>query len=66
MNSREPIQPLKNQKAVVTGASSGIGEACALALGAAGAAVWLASDASDYVNLFVDGMTLHPGFASGG
>jgi glucose 1-dehydrogenase len=32
-------RPLKNQKALVTGASSGIGEACALALGAAGAAV---------------------------
>ena len=35
----DPIKPLKNQKALVTGASSGIGEACALALGAAGAAV---------------------------
>ncbi len=33
------LKPLKNQKALVTGASSGIGEACALALGAAGAAV---------------------------
>lgn len=32
-------RPLKNQKALVTGASSGIGEACAVALGAAGAAV---------------------------
>ena len=30
---------LKNQKALVTGASSGIGEACALALAAAGAEV---------------------------
>lgn len=35
----DPIKPLKNQKAIVTGASSGIGEACAIALGAAGAAV---------------------------
>jgi glucose 1-dehydrogenase len=35
----DPQKPLKNQKAVVTGASSGIGEACALALGAAGADV---------------------------
>ena len=32
-------RPLKNQKALVTGGSSGIGEGCALALGAAGAAV---------------------------
>src|SRR5437764_7903953 len=32
-------QPLTNQKALVTGANSGIGEACALALGAAGADV---------------------------
>jgi glucose 1-dehydrogenase len=30
---------LRNQKALVTGANSGIGEACAIALGAAGAAV---------------------------
>ncbi|MFL6539875.1 MAG: SDR family oxidoreductase [Chthoniobacterales bacterium] len=35
----DPIKPLKSQKAIVTGASSGIGEACAIALGAAGAAV---------------------------
>jgi len=34
----DPIKPLKNQKAIVTGGSSGIGEACAIALGAAGAA----------------------------
>ncbi len=33
------IKPLKNQKAIVTGGSSGIGEACAFALSAAGAAV---------------------------
>ena len=32
-------KPLKNQKALVTGASSGIGEACAIALAAAGASV---------------------------
>jgi glucose 1-dehydrogenase len=38
-NEIDPQQPLKNQKALVTGASSGIGEACAIALGAAGAAV---------------------------
>src|SRR3954453_18009589 len=35
----DPAKPLKNQKALVTGASSGIGEGCALALGAAGASV---------------------------
>ncbi len=35
----DPQRPLKNQKALVTGANSGIGEACALALGAAGADV---------------------------
>src|SRR5205814_1886976 len=34
-----PSKPLRNQKALVTGANSGIGEACALALGAAGADV---------------------------
>ncbi|PZR73922.1 MAG: sugar dehydrogenase [Chthoniobacterales bacterium] len=36
-NAPDPLKPLKNQKALVTGANSGIGEACALALGAAGA-----------------------------
>ncbi len=35
----DPAKPLKNQKALVTGANSGIGEGCAIALGAAGAAV---------------------------
>ena len=38
-NSPDPQKPLKNQKALVTGANSGIGEACALAFGAAGADV---------------------------
>ncbi len=38
-NAPDPVKPLKNQKALVTGANSGIGEACALALGAAGADV---------------------------
>jgi glucose 1-dehydrogenase len=38
-NFLDPLKPLKNQKALVTGANSGIGEACALALGAAGADV---------------------------
>ena len=38
-NSPAPQKPLKNQKALVTGANSGIGEACALAFGAAGADV---------------------------
>src|SRR2546430_13848965 len=37
--SPDPLKPLKNQKALVTGANSGIGEAWALALGAAGADV---------------------------
>ncbi|MDQ3199768.1 MAG: SDR family oxidoreductase [Verrucomicrobiota bacterium] len=37
--SADPSRPLQNQKALVTGGSSGIGEGCALALGAAGAAV---------------------------
>ncbi|MGI8431403.1 MAG: SDR family NAD(P)-dependent oxidoreductase, partial [Chthoniobacterales bacterium] len=39
LNSFNPLRPLENQKALVTGANSGIGEGCALALGAAGAAV---------------------------
>ncbi len=34
-----PLRPLQNQKALVTGANSGIGEAVALGLGAAGANV---------------------------
>src|ERR1700759_4966456 len=35
----DPARPLRNQKELVTGGSSGIGEACALALGRAGASV---------------------------
>jgi glucose 1-dehydrogenase len=38
-SSPDPLKPLQNQKSLVTGANSGIGEACALALGAAGADV---------------------------
>jgi len=99
---------LQGQKALVTGGSSGIGKAVAIALGNAGAdvvvnyshgedianevveeirkaggkayvhqadvsnesQVWLASDYADYitgVSLIVDGgMTLYPGFATGG
>jgi glucose 1-dehydrogenase len=38
-HSPDPLKPLQNQKALVTGGNSGIGEACALALGAAGADV---------------------------
>lgn len=37
--SADPNRPLRNQKALVTGGNSGIGQGCALALGAAGAAV---------------------------
>jgi len=36
-NATDPLKPLKDQKALITGANSGIGEACALVLGAAGA-----------------------------
>lgn len=39
MSAVDSARPLANQKALVTGANSGIGEACAIALGAAGAAV---------------------------
>jgi glucose 1-dehydrogenase len=35
----DSVKPLTGQKALVTGANSGIGEACAIALGATGAAV---------------------------
>ena len=56
----DPARPLLNQVALVTGGNSGIGEACALALGAAGARV---------VNYFFDpeeAKRLYPGFATGG
>lgn len=45
----DAMKPLRNQKALVTGGSSGIGEACAIALGAAGAdvAVNYLSDAGE-------------------
>jgi glucose 1-dehydrogenase len=39
MHSFDPVRPLRQQKALVAGANSGIGEACAVALGAAGADV---------------------------
>lgn len=58
-------QLLKGQKALVTGANSGIGEATAIAPGRAGADIVV-----NYVvgtTLYVDGgMTLFPGFATGG
>ena len=40
----DPARPLLKQKALVTGGSSGIGEACALALGAAVVAGWSLPD----------------------
>jgi len=42
----DPARPLLNQVALVTGGNSGIGEACALALGVAGAHV-VVNDFSD-------------------
>ncbi len=56
----DPTKPLKNQKALVTGASSGIGEACALALAAAGAALVVnfrsnAAEAERVADLIRDG-----------
>lgn len=62
-----PVQKiLMGQKALVTGANSGIGEVDDIGR----AAVWLASDQSDYIHgasPFIDGgMTLYPGFETGG
>src|SRR3954452_9923856 len=57
----DPQKPLKNQKALVTGARSGIGEACALALGAAGADV-----AVDYASNATEAQRVANGIRSGG
>lgn len=68
---------LAGQKAVVTGANSGIGRAIASALGRAGADVMInyhsdpdAADEADYIvgtTIYVDGgMMLYPGFSTGG
>ena len=54
--SLPPVQILKGQTALVTGANSGIGRAIALALGRAVGST-----------IYVDGgMTLYPGFETGG
>lgn len=58
-------QSLKGQVAIVTGASSGIGEGVVRHLAGAGVAVVI--NYVTGVTLFVDGgMTLYPGFATGG
>ena len=43
-NWTDPLKPLKNQKALVTGANSGIGEACALLSGTARPIAHIAGD----------------------
>ena len=64
----DPARPLLKQVALVTGGNSGIGEARALALGAAGARVVVNYFPDpEKATTFVDGgMTLYPGLATGG
>ena len=54
---RTPSFRLEGRRALVTGASSGIGEACAVALGEAGAEVTLAARNRDRLDALADRMT---------